>query len=75
MLKKLAYWIVLKDLCNCNMFVGKYDASHYDNDDFMDGIGVVMEAIAYHVNERVGGCFNDLFIQNLIKSKEKALTK
>ena len=70
MLKKLAYRIVLKDLCKCGMFVGKYDAKN-GKEDFMYGISTVMENIAYSINDKIGDRFTDVFIKNMIKSEKK----
>lgn len=67
-LKKLAYKIVLKDLCKCSLFVGRYDAKHSD-DHFMYGINTVMETIAYSVSDKVGDEFSDNFMKNMITSE------
>lgn len=71
-----AYRIVLNDMLNsgCGLFVGEYDARN-GNEQFMHGISTVMEWIAYKVSEEDYNEFNDLFIKNLIKSEQKALTK
>lgn len=71
-----AYRIVLNDMLNsgCGLFVGEYDARNGD-EKFMHGISTVMEWIAYKVSEEDYNEFNDLFIKNLIKSEQKALTK
>ena len=69
MLKKLAYKIVLNDLLKCNMFIGIYDAKH-GNPSFMDGIGTVMESIAYSVGNKTGGSFSELFTKNMVNSEK-----
>ena len=71
-----AYRIVLNDILNsgCGLFVGEYDARN-GSEQFMHGISTVMEWIAYKVSEEDYNEFNDLFIKNLIKSEQKALTK
>lgn len=71
-----AYRIVLNDMLNsgCGLLVGEYDARN-GNEQFMHGISTVMEWIAYRVSEEDYNEFNDLFIKNLIKSEQKALTK
>ena len=74
MLKRIAYWIVLKDLAKCNMFTGIYDARS-GSDKFMYGVSVVMESIAYKVGERIGDKFADEFADNMISSKRKAERK
>lgn len=71
-----AYRIVLNDMLNsgCGLLVGEYDATN-GSEQFMHGISLVMEWIAYRVSEEDYNEFNDLFIKNLIKSEQKALTK
>lgn len=71
-----AYRIVLNDMLNsgCGLLVGEYDARN-GSEQFMHGISTVMEWIAYRVSEEDYNEFNDLFIRNLIKSEQKALTK
>jgi hypothetical protein len=68
-----AYRIVLNDMLNsgCGLLVGEYDATNGD-EQFMHGISLVMEWIAYRVSEEDYNEFNDLFIKNLIKSEQKA---
>jgi len=61
--------IVFDKLCKCSLFRGKYDAKH-GNVEFMEGIGTVMEALAFMVSEECGENFADTFVTNLIKSKE-----
>ena len=58
----------------CGLFVGEYDARNGD-EKFMHGVSLVMEWIAYRVSEEDYNEFNDLFIKNLIKSEQKALTE
>lgn len=71
-----AYRIVLNDILNKSpgMFVGNYNAKN-GNDNFMHGIGTVMEYIAYSVDDRTGEDFSELFTKNLIKSIDKAKEK
>lgn len=70
LLKKIAYKIVYDDLMKCNICKGIYDAKH-GTDSFMHGISLVMEAIAYQVNEKTLDEFNNIFMDNMIASKEK----
>lgn len=70
MIKKMAYKMVLKDLCECNMFIGKHDAKN-GNEHFMYGIGTVMECIAYRIDEKTGDDFADTFMKNVIESIDK----
>ncbi len=70
MLKELAYKIVYNDLMKCPICRGIYDAKH-GKDSFMYGISLVMEAIAYQVSEKTLDEFNDIFMDNMTKSKEK----
>ena len=74
MLKRLAYKIVYDNLTKpsaCGLFVGKYDAKN-GNENFMNGIWTLMEYIAYKVSEKNGDKFNELFLDNLEKSEQKA---
>ena len=69
--KSKAYAIVLNDILEkgCGPMIGKYDAVHGDKP-FMYGIYTVMELIAYSVNEEIGYEFDELFLENMIKSEE-----
>lgn len=73
MKKSEAYRIVFDDLTNggCNLFVGRYDARH-GNEDFMYGIATVMETIAYRVSEEAGDEYGDIFSTNMVASQRKA---
>ena len=65
-----AYKIVFDELTQFNMFRGIYDAKNGSRD-FINGVGAVMEAIAYKVSEENGEEFTDLFVKNNIASEEK----
>lgn len=69
--KSKAYAIVLNDILEkgCGPMVGKYDAVHGDKP-FMYGVASVMEYIAYNVNGDIGCEFEELFLENMIKSQE-----
>ena len=69
--KSKAYAIVLNDILEkgCGPMVGKYDAVHGDKP-FMYGVASVMEYIAYNVNGDIGREFEELFLENMIKSEE-----
>ena len=71
--KSKAYAIVLNDILEkgCGPMVGKYDAVNGDKR-FMHGVAMVMvmEYIAYNVNEEIGHEFEELFLENMIKSEE-----
>lgn len=69
--EKEAYKIVLKDLCKCGLFRGRYDALNGD-EHYMYGVSSVMESIAYHVSDEVGDDFSDKFIKNMLRSEERA---
>lgn len=74
MLKRLAYKIVYNDLTKpsgCGLFVGKHDATN-GHTNFMNGVWIVMEAIAYGVSEKNGDKFDDLFCENLERSERRA---
>jgi hypothetical protein len=68
-----AYRIVLNDILNngSEMFIGKYDAKN-GSAQFMRGIGVVVEYIAYNVSDEDGYAMENLFIKNMIASEQKA---
>jgi hypothetical protein len=67
-----AYRIVFNDMMNsdCGMLVGKYDAKN-GSAEYMHGVSMVMEWIAYRVSEPQGDDFSDLFVKNLIESEKK----
>lgn len=69
--KSKAYAIVLNDILEkgCGPMVGKYDAINSDKH-FMHGVAMVMEYIAYSVNEEIGCEFEELFLENMIKSED-----
>lgn len=71
--KSKAYAIVLNDIlekgCGCGSMVGKYDAVNGDKR-FMHGVAMVMEYIAYNVNKDIGREFEELFLENMIKSED-----
>jgi hypothetical protein len=71
-----AYRIVLNDILNsdCGLMVGRYDAKN-GSSEYMAGISTVMEWIAYRVSEADGDAFSEMFIENLLESERKALTK
>jgi hypothetical protein len=71
-----AYRIVLNDILNsdCGLMVGRYDAKN-GSGEYMAGISTVMEWIAYRVSEADGDTFSEMFIENLLESERKALTK
>lgn len=73
--KKEAYEIVLNDLMSDNapgLFKGRYDAVH-GNESFMYGISTVIEFIAHHVSNKAEDKYSNLFMNNMVKSEEKAL--
>ena len=74
MIKRIAYWIVLKDLTKNNIFNGTYDARN-GNATFMYGMALVMEQIAYNVSTKIGDEFASNFTDNMIFSEEKAKRK
>lgn len=61
---------LIEEMSKCNLFVGKYDAKN-GNENFMYGINTVMEYLAYEVSEKYGDNFSDMFIKNMIDSKNK----
>ena len=71
MIKRIAYWIVLKDLTKNGMFNGTYDARNGDAN-FMYGMAIVKEQIAYNVSTKIGDEFASNFTDNMILSEAKA---
>ena len=69
---KEAYSIVLNDILNseCGVFVGNYDANN-GSAEFMHGVAIVMEYIAYNVSNEEGDNFSHLFIKNMVASEQK----
>ena len=65
---------VFINLCECGLFVGKYDAEHGD-EHFMYGVNTVMESLAYMISDKVGDTFNEAFLRNMEKSEKKVLDK
>lgn len=73
-LEREAYKFVLQKLCECPLFIGTYDAKH-GNEMFMHGVASVMENIACKISDETYGSFQNLFFENMEKSKKKWLTK
>ena len=71
MSKSEAYEIVYNDLMNISLFKGKYDAIN-GSQSFMHGIETVIEFVAANISSEKHDDFNNMFINNLIKSEEKA---
>lgn len=72
MIKRLAYYIVFKDLTNKGgLLIGLYDAVHGKRT-VMHGIATVMEIIAINVSEKTYEEFSDRFTSNMIMSEDKA---
>ena len=61
---------IFTELEKCEIFTGKYDAKH-GNENFMYGINTVMEVLAYMVSDKFGEEFCEKFINNMIESEEK----
>ena len=66
-----AYKIVYNDLINISLFIGKYDAVN-GSSTFMHGISTVMEYIAEGASPAEHERFNEMFLNNLVKSERKA---
>jgi len=69
--KRIAFEIVLDELLEINLFRGIYDAKN-GKEEYMYGIGAVMECIAYKCNDEIGNAFSDMFVQNIATSIERA---
>ena len=70
-----AYRLVFQDLISSNapnLFKGIYDAKN-GSEKYMYGINTVMEHIAYKADptEETYNSFSDMFMRNMIKSKER----
>ena len=62
---------VINEMTECGLFYGHYDAKN-GSVEFMNGIGTVMEYLAYLVSDEYGAEFEKVFLKNLIESEEKA---
>lgn len=69
---KEAFKIVLDNLSECNMFIGKFDARTKYSQHFMYGVQTVMENIAYNIDEETGDKFSDMMTRNIVASIDKA---
>ncbi len=71
-----AYRIVFNDMMNsgCGMLVGEYDATN-GSQEYMHGVALVMEWIAYRVSDAQGDDLSDLFVKNMLISEQKAKCK
>lgn len=69
---KEAYKIVYEDMKKNAppLFFGKYDAIH-GNEKYMYGVGTVMEFITFHVGKLEDEKYQEIFLNNLIASKNK----
>lgn len=64
---------VVDEMTECGLFCGKYDAKN-GSAEFMHGIYTVMEYLTYLVGEEYSTEFQDIFLENMIKS-EKGIDK
>lgn len=70
-MKQVAYKMVFDDLMESSpLFRGRYDTKN-GNESFINGIWTVMEYIACNVSKDVGDKFNNEFVENMTKSKNK----
>ena len=58
----------------CAVFRGEYDAKN-GKEDFMYGVGSLLEYLAYSVSNHFGKKVENKFIKNMIKSEKKTLDK
>ena len=67
-----AYKIVYEDMKKNapSLFFGKYDAIH-GNEKYLHGISSVMEFITFHVGKLEDEKYQEIFLNNLIASKNK----
>ena len=68
--KRLAFGVVLDELCKIGLFTGKYDAKH-GSDDFMYGVFAVMSCISEKVSDEEYESFCEVFGENIAASKLK----
>ena len=61
---------IIEEMRECNMFNGIYNAKN-GSTQFMYGISIVMECLAYRVSDEYGDSFSDTFVNNLIASEQK----
>ena len=72
--KSKAYKIVYNDLIskdNTSLFRGNYDAVN-GSAEFMNGIHMVIENIAFHVDENTQYNFDSMFTHNMVLSRKMA---
>lgn len=62
---------LIEEMSKCGLFVGKYDAKN-GSEKFMCGVNAVMEYLAYEVSDEYGDKFSDMFVKNMLDSKNKA---
>lgn len=62
---------LIEEMSKCGLFVGKYDAKN-GSEKFMYGVNAVMEYLAYEVSDEYGDKFSDMFVKNMLDSKNKA---
>lgn len=55
---------------NVDLFIGKYDAKN-GNENFMIGIGTVMEYIAHEISQETYEEFYDKFLKNMLDSESR----
>lgn len=65
-----AFKLVYDELMKHSLFTGIYDATH-GSQEFIDGVGVVMEVIACNVSEDTYISFTDIWTKNVLESEEK----
>ena len=65
------------DMCQNPLIVGTYDAKNW-NEDFMLGIAATMEFLLEYISDGnidFVDLYSDKFVENVTKSKERAITR
>lgn len=62
---------IVNEMTENGLFSGRYDAKN-GSTEFMHGIAIVMEYLAYLVSDEYGAKISNTFIKNMIKSKIKS---
>ena len=63
--------LIEEKMSECGLFVGKFDSENSHMVDFMYGVKLVMDYLAYEVSEEYGDEFTCMFLQNMVNSLNK----
>lgn len=62
---------IVNEMTENGLFSGRYDAKN-GSTEFMHGVAIVMEYLAYLVNDKYGAKISNAFLENMIKSEIKS---